>query len=250
MYFVALSGLSEPSLLAQAVCDALGLVEQGGEPAASRLLAGDLGAALERLCRSLRIKRDLGDELGMTLGLEAIAGCLCSGGEYVRAVRLLGAADRMRESTQTAWFGPHHAMLREIHIGRAEEALGERRYRAAFEEGGRLAPAQAIRDALGEPPDPEDPASDGSADGPAPDACPLTERELQVAALVAEGLSNRDIAERLTIAKRTADSHVEHILSKLGFSSRAQIAVWVTEQGVSAQDFPTQDASAGTRLPY
>ncbi|MFF0525369.1 ATP-binding protein [Actinomadura nitritigenes] len=208
-------------------------------------LAGDLGASLERLCRSLRIKRDLGDELGMTLGLEAIAGCLCSGGEYVRAVRLLGAADRMRESTQTAWFGPHHAMLREIHIGKAREALGERRYRAAFEEGGRLAPAQALRDALGEPPAPEDPGPDGAADGPAPDACPLTDRELQVAALVAEGLSNRDIAERLTIAKRTADSHVEHILSKLGFSSRAQIAVWVTEQGVSAQD-----GAAEARLPY
>jgi DNA-binding NarL/FixJ family response regulator len=140
-------------------------------------------------------------------------------------VRLLGAADRMRESTQTAWFGPHHAMLREIHTGKAMEALGERRYRAAFEEGGRLAPAHAIRDALGEPPVPEDPA-----DAPAADACPLTERELQVAALVAEGLSNRDIAERLTIAKRTADSHIEHILSKLGFSSRAQIAVWITEQ--------------------
>ncbi|WP_246342859.1 ATP-binding protein [Actinomadura verrucosospora] len=186
-------------------------------------LAGDLAASIERLRRSLRIKRDLGDELGMTLGLEAVAGCLCSGGEYVRAVRLLGAADRMRESTQTAWFGPHHAMLREIHTGRAAEALGERRYRAAFEEGGRLAPAQAIRDALGEAP-----APDGAED--AAGACPLTDRELQVAALVAEGLSNRDIAERLTIAKRTADSHVEHILAKLGFSSRAQIAVWITEQ--------------------
>ncbi|MFB4301742.1 LuxR C-terminal-related transcriptional regulator [Actinomadura sp. NTSP31] len=189
-------------------------------------LAGDLDAALERLRRSLRIKRDLADELGMTLGLEAIAGCLCSGGEYVRAARLLGAADRMRESTQTAWFGPHHAMLRETHIGEAVRALGERRYRAAFEEGGRLAAAHAIRDALGEP------AVSGAGAGASGQAAsPLTERELEVAALVAEGLSNRDIADRLTIAKRTADSHIEHILAKLGFSSRAQIAVWITEQG-------------------
>ncbi|WP_262402878.1 helix-turn-helix domain-containing protein [Actinomadura sp. CNU-125] len=45
---------------------------------------------------------------------------------------------------------------------------------------------------------------------------------------MAEGLSNRDIAERLTIAKRTADSHVEHILAKLGHTSRAQIAAWIT----------------------
>jgi DNA-binding NarL/FixJ family response regulator len=49
---------------------------------------------------------------------------------------------------------------------------------------------------------------------------------------VAEGLSNRDIAERLTIAKRTADSHVEHILAKLGYSSRAQIAAWITAQEI------------------
>lgn len=52
----------------------------------------------------------------------------------------------------------------------------------------------------------------------------LTRRERQVAALVSEGLTNREIAEQLVISKRTADAHVEHILAKLGFSSRAQIA--------------------------
>jgi DNA-binding CsgD family transcriptional regulator len=58
----------------------------------------------------------------------------------------------------------------------------------------------------------------------------LTAREAQVAALVARGLSNREIARTLTIAERTATSHVEHVLDKLGFHSRAQIATWVTEQ--------------------
>jgi non-specific serine/threonine protein kinase len=56
----------------------------------------------------------------------------------------------------------------------------------------------------------------------------LTRRESQVAALIAEGLSNREIADRLFIAKRTVDSHVEHILEKLGFRSRTQIAAWLT----------------------
>jgi non-specific serine/threonine protein kinase len=55
---------------------------------------------------------------------------------------------------------------------------------------------------------------------------PLTKRETQVARLVAQGLSNRQIAEKLVISKRTADSHLEHILTKLGFISRAQIAAW------------------------
>ncbi|MGH2395646.1 MAG: tetratricopeptide repeat protein [bacterium] len=55
----------------------------------------------------------------------------------------------------------------------------------------------------------------------------LSSREQEVAELVAQGLSNRDIAQRLVITKKTADHHVEHILDKLGFQSRAQIAAWV-----------------------
>ena len=54
----------------------------------------------------------------------------------------------------------------------------------------------------------------------------LTRREQQVAALVADGLSNRQIAERLVIATRTAEGHVENILVKLGFTVRTQIAAW------------------------
>ncbi|WP_232006148.1 LuxR C-terminal-related transcriptional regulator [Mycobacterium sp. 852013-50091_SCH5140682] len=56
---------------------------------------------------------------------------------------------------------------------------------------------------------------------------PLTKREFEVAALVEVGLSNREIAERLVISKRTADGHVERILAKLGFASRAQVAAWM-----------------------
>jgi hypothetical protein len=47
------------------------------------------------------------------------------------------------------------------------------------------------------------------------------------AGLVAAGLSNKDIASRLVISQRTAEGHIEHILTKLGFNSRAQIAAWV-----------------------
>ena len=62
------------------------------------------------------------------------------------------------------------------------------------------------------------------------DSAPLTKRELEVAALIESGLSNREIAERLVIAKRTADGHVERILAKLGFSSRAQVAAWMARR--------------------
>ena len=59
------------------------------------------------------------------------------------------------------------------------------------------------------------------------DEAPLTARELQVARLIAAGRSNTDIAAELVISQRTAENHVEHILAKLGFTSRARIAAWV-----------------------
>jgi non-specific serine/threonine protein kinase len=54
----------------------------------------------------------------------------------------------------------------------------------------------------------------------------LTKRERQVVDLVAQGLTNKAIAARLVISQRTAEGHVDHILTKLGFTSRSQIAAW------------------------
>jgi predicted ATPase/DNA-binding CsgD family transcriptional regulator len=62
------------------------------------------------------------------------------------------------------------------------------------------------------------------------DGAPLSRREREVAELIESGLSNREIAKRLVIAKRTADGHVERILAKLGFSSRAQVAAWMARR--------------------
>jgi DNA-binding NarL/FixJ family response regulator len=55
----------------------------------------------------------------------------------------------------------------------------------------------------------------------------LTSREEEVAALVAQGLTNRQIAEELVVTRRTAENHVQNILRKLGLHSRVQLAVWV-----------------------
>lgn len=62
---------------------------------------------------------------------------------------------------------------------------------------------------------------------------PLTPREREVAALVAEGLTNREIAARLVIAERTATTHVVHILDKLGFRSRSQVAAWEAQRAAT-----------------
>src|SRR2546430_5707301 len=60
----------------------------------------------------------------------------------------------------------------------------------------------------------------------------LSRREREVAALVAEGLSNREIGEKLFIAERTAEGHLEQVRNKLGFHSRAQVAAWAVSSGL------------------
>jgi DNA-binding CsgD family transcriptional regulator len=60
----------------------------------------------------------------------------------------------------------------------------------------------------------------------------LTRRELEVAVLIARGHSNREIAQSLSIGERTVESHVTNILSRLGFTNRAEIAVWTVSAGL------------------
>ena len=69
-----------------------------------------------------------------------------------------------------------------------------------------------------------------SLDQAAAAASILSRRELEVAALIGDGLSNREIAHKLFIAERTVDNHVQHIFNKLNFNSRAQIAAWYVRQ--------------------
>jgi DNA-binding NarL/FixJ family response regulator len=63
---------------------------------------------------------------------------------------------------------------------------------------------------------------------------PLTEREREVATLLAQGMSNREISATLVISENTAEVHVKHILSKLGLRSRSQVAAWAAQRGPQA----------------
>ena len=67
---------------------------------------------------------------------------------------------------------------------------------------------------------------------------PLTPREREVAALIARGLTNRQIAADLVIAETTADRHVSNILGKLDFATRSQVAVWAADRGIHTQNAP------------
>jgi non-specific serine/threonine protein kinase len=120
------------------------------------------------------------------------------------------------------YFNAHHDTCTEL----TRRALGDAGYEAGFRRGVDLTLDEAIAYALGDTMQ----SMEGDAEPPvAPPATPLTRREFQVAELIADGLSNKDIAGRLFIAVRTAEGHVAHILTKLGFTSRAQVAAWVNE---------------------
>jgi len=103
----------------------------------------------------------------------------------------------------------------------ARAALGSPAFQAEFEAGKRLGRDAAIGLALGEP---AQVTATAAAD---PGASPLGKREAEVAHLVAEGLSNKQIGARLFISEHTVDSHIRSILNKLGVNSRAQIAAWI-----------------------
>jgi non-specific serine/threonine protein kinase len=111
-------------------------------------------------------------------------------------------------------------------VRRAQEAMPPGGYAAEFAKGAAMNPGGAIAFALGEPArlTPR-PAIRRTGHEPQ-----LTHREHDVAALVTQGLSNSQIAARLVISVRTVESHVQHIMDKLGVSTRGQIAVWSAAQ--------------------
>ncbi|MGH8968024.1 MAG: helix-turn-helix domain-containing protein, partial [Actinomycetes bacterium] len=98
------------------------------------------------------------------------------------------------------------------------ERLGRQRSTDEFVTGAGYTVEQALAYALSE-------------DAARP-AAGLTRREAQIATLIAEGLTNREIGDRLSIARRTTETHVDHILTKLGVSNRTQIATWILRNPV------------------
>jgi len=103
-----------------------------------------------------------------------------------------------------------------------QEALGDTAFQKEVDEGAGLSFDEAVGLALGR--------RSAAPTGAEPETVVrLTRREREIAELVAEGLSNREVAERLFISQRTAEGHVDRIMRKLGFSTRAQIAAWVVE---------------------
>jgi predicted ATPase/DNA-binding CsgD family transcriptional regulator len=174
---------------------------------------------------TLRLKQPFGDRMGMAMSIEVVAWAASRDGKHEEAARLLGAVLAAMRSIGAALFRP----LQDDHescVGTCREALGEARFQRELDVGAGLGFDEAVGMALGR-------------SGPAPTGTDsvvtarLTKRETQIAELVATGLSNREIAEKLYISQRTAEGHVDRTMRKLGFSTRSQIASWVVERRTS-----------------
>jgi DNA-binding CsgD family transcriptional regulator/tetratricopeptide (TPR) repeat protein len=172
---------------------------------------------------TLRLSRAVENQVGMGLSIEILAWIGSSTGRADRAARLLGGVQTLWQAIP-ATLNPHLAPYHEAGVAGARSALGDREFDRLYRDGTRMTTEQLVSLALGE----KEPEAQ-SAPSRRPSGA-LTPRESEIAALVAQGLSNREIAAKLVISQRTAETHVEHILTKLGFTSRAQIAAWVAEE--------------------
>ena len=184
------------------------------------LIAGRPDEAKPLVAEALPIARMIDDRVAQFHLLDASA-CLAVGSGQARlAAQLLGAGATVGAGAG-ARLMPFLAPLVAQAESSAIAALGRPRFDAAFLAGSRLERDAAVRLALG---------GSGETLIEAPervDAGLLSKREEEVARLVADGLSNKEIGARLFISEHTVDSHVRAILNKLGFDSRARIAAWV-----------------------
>jgi non-specific serine/threonine protein kinase len=173
----------------------------------------DLDAA-ERFAReALVTDRGFDDPVGECLMLEVLSWVAAERGLDDRAAILLGATDarwRLIGSAITV-HGPQLAAHHDQCVDDLRQRLGRQRYDKLADAGGHLDPDEVSAFAL----EPKTTVAGG-----------LSAREREVAMRIHRGMSNRDIAAELVLSVRTVDTHVQRILGKLGFSSRAQIAAW------------------------
>jgi non-specific serine/threonine protein kinase len=203
--------------------EALALVHIGDIALSQR----DYVTARSVLCESLLLQQELGDPAGIAFVLDRFVALAAAQHAPALAVRLAGATATLREaigvpSSPAARDGIDNALMS------ARRALGASAAHAAEETGRALPLETAIAEAMA-PTTPD-------VELPMARTTQLTRRERGVAALIAAGYSNRQIAAELFITEGTVANHVVHILNKLGYTSRAQIAVWATRHDLVATE--------------
>ena len=198
------------------------------------LVKGDPEPAAALLEEALRLLRGSEDKFCLAYGFFGLAAVAEAQAEPARAARLWGATEALREEigvdSLSHW--ELHTYDYEGRVSAARNMLGdEGAWERAWAEGRAMTPDQAVEYALGArepvPPTALTPRKPSLVE--APDD-PLTSREREVAALVARGLTNRQIAMELSISEHTVANHIAKILRKLELGSRSQLTAWVVER--------------------
>ena len=191
----------------------------------ARLDLGDLSAARTALEHALPVSIDIGDRWIVPIGLAGFAGLAAKTGRPRLALRLTGAAEAYQDANKLSMPDPVMEMLdRWLAPARAKAGPAAERLLA---EGRQLGPEEAV--AVRWRTCPRKPCGQARA-GRSP-AARLRSRRSRRA-----GLTNRDIATQLFLSVRTVEVHVDHILTKLGFHTRTQLAAWAYEAGLRPED--------------
>jgi DNA-binding CsgD family transcriptional regulator len=204
----------------QAVATAVRLSSKGYLAAAllvsARVAAaeGAVELAHDDVCQALAYARDTESRIGIVDLLECLGGLARGAEDQLKPVRLLGAADTLRQQTGYQRFGLHQARY-DATVTKLRAALGEHAFLQAWTEGAALTLDDAVSYAL---------RGRGERGRPSVGWLSLTRAELDVARLVAEGLPNKEIADRLFVSPRTVQTHLTHMYGKLGVTSRVQLA--------------------------
>jgi predicted ATPase/DNA-binding CsgD family transcriptional regulator/transcriptional regulator with XRE-family HTH domain len=184
---------------------------------------GDAARAAALCAEGLRGHWEVGDRTYLAYSLVVIAGVLNRLRQPVRAVRLLGAAEALSEAV----VGPLASSTfahRERLVAALRRRLDETEFEPAWAAGRGMTLDEAVAEALTDAPLAPPPTPPSRPDQPRNLLEPLTAREREVARLVAQGYTDRQIAEALTVALSTVGTHVHHVLAKLGVRSRRQVS--------------------------
>ncbi len=153
--------------------------------------------------------------------LECLAALAVGAGNHREAARLFGAADTIRQRGGLVRFKSFDAFF-EFSVAALRDAMGEKDFESAWAEGAALSTDEAIAYAQ---------RRRGERKRPSSGWASLTPTERDVVRLVSEGLANNDIATRLFVSPRTVQTHLTHVYSKLGLTSRVQLAQEAARHG-------------------
>jgi predicted ATPase/DNA-binding CsgD family transcriptional regulator/tetratricopeptide (TPR) repeat protein len=199
------------------------------------LLQGDHARARPFYEESLAVSKELGDKACASESLDGLACIAGATGDPARAARLFGAAEAMRDTLSEAvafQHTPEEAAWREPSRARARSRLGGTAWQDALSEGRAMGLKEAIEYALSPGiPSATIPAPEQSSTSEPPAG--LTRREVEVLALVATGLTNAQVAERLFLSPRTVQRHLNSVYHKIGVSSRTAATRFALEHGLA-----------------